>query len=146
MAAVTVLLANDHPIIRSGLRVILERERDLRVVAEAANGREAVVLAEYKRPDIILLDVSLPYVNGMAAAREISQKDRHAGIIFVGEHTDEAYVSEAFKAGARGYVSADAVQTDLVQAIRTVMAGDPFVSPGCMQPGRVNRDLPTRSA
>ena len=129
MGFINIVLASDHPIIRSTLRVILEREPDFRVVAEAANGQEAVVLAEYKRPDIILLDVKLPHVSGIAAARRIISKSRDAGIVFLAEHSDEEYVAQAFKAGARGYVLADSAQSDLIRAIRFVARGDTFLSP-----------------
>lgn len=126
---IRIVLANHHPIIRSDLRLLLERQPTFHVIGEAANGREAVVLMEYKQPDVILLDVSLPHVNGMAASREISSKSPSSGIIFVTALTDEEYISEAFKAGARGYVLEDAAQTDLPFAIRVVAAGRRFLSP-----------------
>lgn len=129
MGRINIVLASDHPIIRSTLRLILEREPEFRVVAEAANGQEAVILAEYKRPDIVLLDVKLPHVSGIAAARQITLKSRDAGIVFLTEHIDEEYVSQAFKAGARGYVLADSAQSDLILAIRVVARGDNFLSP-----------------
>ncbi len=124
-----ILLCNQHPIVRNGLRLLLERESEIRVIGEAGNGREAVVLAEHSHPDIVLLDVKLPHLNGIAAAREICSKDRDIGIVFVSAQVDEEYVSEALKAGARAYVVADAVQNDLVRAIRVVTRGDRFLSP-----------------
>ncbi len=129
MQPIRILLANHQPIIRSGLRSLLERERDFRVVAEAANGREAVVLADFKHPDIALLEIGLPLVNGIAVAREISGKEGAPKSIFVTAHTEEGYVLEAFKAGARGYVAGDAAASDLAQAIHVVAGGGRFLSP-----------------
>ncbi len=129
MKPTRILLCNDHPIVRCGLRLLLERESAFRVIGEAANGREAVLLADHTHPDIILLDVNLPHINGIAAAREICSKDSKPGIIFVTEHLDQEYVSEAFKAGARGYVLADSAQSDLIRAIQVVATGGRFLSP-----------------
>lgn len=98
-------------------------------MAEAANGREAIVLADYQRPEIILLDIQLPHVPGIAAAREISSKRTATRIIFVSTLTDASYVQEALKAGARGYVLGDTAQTDLPNAIRIVAQGGAFLSP-----------------
>jgi DNA-binding NarL/FixJ family response regulator len=88
-----------------------------------------MVLAEHTHPDIVLLDINLPHINGIATSREICSRDRNVGIIFVSVHVDEEYVSEAFKAGARGYVLADSAQSDLIPAIRVVARGDRFLSP-----------------
>ncbi len=133
-----ILLCNDHPIVRCGLRLLLERESAFRVIGEAANGREAVLLAEHTHPDIVLLDVQLPQISGIAAAREICSKNNKPGIIFISEHLDEEYVSEAFKAGARGYVLADSAQSDLIHAIGVVASGSRFVSPSISSPLRDN--------
>ena len=130
MDPIRVLLCNHHPIVRSGLRLLLEREPGIRVIGEAANSREAVALTEYQRPDVVLLDVKLPHMTGMRTAREITAKAAGIGVIFVSEHVDEEYVTEAFKAGARGYVRADSVQTDLIRAIGVVGRGGRFVSAG----------------
>jgi DNA-binding NarL/FixJ family response regulator len=129
MKLTRILLCNHHPIVRSGLRLVLEREPAFRIIGEAANGREAMVLAEHTHPDVVLLDINLPHINGIAIAREIRSKDRHIGLIFVSVHVDEEYVSEAFKAGARGYVLADSAQSDLIHAIRVIARGDRFLSP-----------------
>lgn len=130
MDPIRVLLCNHHPIIRSGLRLLLEREPEIRVVGEAADSREAVALTGYRHPTVVLLDVKLPYTNGIMTAREISSNTHGTGVVFVSEHVDEEYVVEAFKAGARGYVLADSVQTDLIRAIRVVAKGGRFLSPG----------------
>ena len=134
MPAIRILLANHQPIIRSGLRLLLEREPEFRVVAEAANGREAMVLAEFKHPDIVLLEVTLPYLNGIAVARELSSKGGFAKPVFVTADTDEGYVIEAFKAGAKGYVDGDSAPSDLARAIHVVTSGRLFLSPAiCTQ-------------
>lgn len=129
MPLVSILLANAHPIIRSNLRLLLERKSGLQVVAEAATGREAVILADYRRPDIILLDISLPEINGIAAAREILAANGKAIVVFVAPYCEETYAAEALKAGARGYVVEDYAEADLLPAIATVSAGEAFVSP-----------------
>lgn len=126
---IRIVLANHHPIIRSDLRLLLERQPAFRVSGEAANGREAVVLAEYRRPEIVLLDIKLPQPGGIAVAREISSKNPGLGIIFVTALADQEYVSEAFKAGARGYVLEDSAQTDLISAVHVVAGGGSFLSP-----------------
>ncbi len=128
MGLINIVLASNHPIIRSTLRLILERQPEFRVVAEAANGQEALVLMEFKRPNIVLLDVTLPQISGIAAARKITSKSPDAGIVFLTEHTDEEYVSEAFKAGARGYVLAASAQNELIRAVRVVANGGTFLS------------------
>ncbi|MDQ2844390.1 MAG: response regulator transcription factor [Acidobacteriota bacterium] len=129
MERIRVLLANHHPIIRSSLRLLLEREPRVRVIGEAANEREAIVLSEYLNPDITLLNVKLPHVAGIPAAREISAKGPNPKTIFVSALTDEGYVYEAFKAGARGYVLGDEAQADLVTGVLVVAKGGVFLSP-----------------
>jgi DNA-binding NarL/FixJ family response regulator len=129
MGQIRLVLANHHPIVRTTLRGLLEKEPDFEIVGEAANGREAVVLADYRRPDIVVLDIHLPLINGIPAAMEILSRSPQAGIIMVSGLADEEYVVEAFKAGARGYVRADSAQTDLVAAVRALIQGNSYVSP-----------------
>ncbi|HEY6990037.1 MAG TPA: response regulator transcription factor [Bryobacteraceae bacterium] len=129
MEPIRIVLAKHHPIIRSNLRLLLEREPAFRVIGEAADGREALALAEYRRPDVVLLDVQLPPVNGIATARDILSKRAECGIVFVTILTDQEYVSEALKAGARGYVLEDAAPVDLFEAVRVVAGGGSFLSP-----------------
>lgn len=126
---IRIVLANDHPIIRSDLRVLLERQPAFRVTGEAANGREAVVLTEYRRPDVVLLDIKLPQLSGIATSREIAAKKPGVGIIFLTALTDQEYVSEAFRSGAHGYVLTDAVQADLIPAVQVVARNGSFLSP-----------------
>ena len=133
MEPIRIVLANHHPIVRSNLRLLLEREPAFRVIGEAADGREAVALAEYHHPDVVLLDVQLPPLNGISTAREIASKRRGFAIIFVTVLTDQEYVSEALRAGARGYVLEDAASTDLSRAIRVVAGGGSFLSPAISQ-------------
>jgi DNA-binding NarL/FixJ family response regulator len=134
MLPIRILLASHQPIIRSGLRSLLEREAEFRVVAEAANGREAIVLSEYKHPDVALLDMKLPLVNGIAVAKQIASISHSPAAVFVSSHTDQSYVHEAFKAGARGYVDGDSAPSDLSRAIRVVARGRLFLSPAiCSQ-------------
>lgn len=105
----------------------------MRVIAEAGSGREALVLADYCQPDIVVMDIKLAQPAGIAAARLIASKLPNAGIVFVGVDADAEYVTEAFKAGARGYVLADSVPTELVGAIRVVAEGGKFVSTSLRQ-------------
>jgi two-component system, NarL family, response regulator DegU len=129
MEAIRVLLANHHPIVRSGLRSLLERDPKIRVVGEAANGREAILLAEYQNPEVAVLDIKLHSAHGLSAARTISSKQPRIKIIFVSPLTDEGYVHETFSAGARGYVFDESVQTGLLRAVFVVSAGGVFLTP-----------------
>jgi DNA-binding NarL/FixJ family response regulator len=133
MEPIRIVLANRHPIIRSNLRLLLEREPAFRVIGEAADGREAVALVEYRRPDIVVLDVQLPPLNGITTARDILSKRRECGIVFVTVLTDQEYVSEALSAGARGYVLEDAAPADLFRAVQVVSGGGNFLSPAISQ-------------
>lgn len=128
MDVIRIVLANHHPIVRTTLRELLEKEPSFEIVGEAANGREAVVLADYRRPDVVLLDIHLPFVNGMSAAAEIIARNSNAKVIMVTDLTDEEYLIEVFRSGARGYVRAETAQADLVRAIRTVAAGQWYLS------------------
>ncbi len=142
MLPIRILLASSQPIIRSGLRQLLEQESDFEVVAEAANGREALVLADYKQPDIALLEITLPLVSGVAVARQLSERLRAPRVVFVTSHIDETYVHEAFRASACGYVDADQSSSDLRQAIRVVGSGRLFLSPAVTR--QLLKELVTR--
>lgn len=134
MGTIRIVLANDHPIVRSSLRLLLEREPGFRVIAEAANGREAILLTDYQRPDIVVLDIQLPDVSGMTAARLIAGKHTGVRVVFVTALADDEYVAEAFKAGASGYVLSDSAQTDLIPAVHAAAQGQSFVSPAIKYP------------
>jgi DNA-binding NarL/FixJ family response regulator len=129
MPVIRVIIANDHPIVRTNLRLLLEREPGLRVVGEAANAREAVLLAEYQKPDIVLLDAKLQDASGVQTAREMLKKNPALNIVFISALTADEYVIEALKLGAHGYVTGDSAQSDLVPAVRAAAKGELFLSP-----------------
>jgi two-component system response regulator NreC len=126
---VTILLADDHTIVRQGLKLILSAHADLQVVGEAANGREAVELAAKLRPDIVLLDVQMPELNGMEATRKMVAANPRIRILVLSMHKEAVYVREMLRAGARGYILKDAIDTELLSAIRSVANGDGYISP-----------------
>lgn len=126
---IRILLASHQPIIRSALRALLEREPDFQVIAEAANGSEAILLSDYKHSDIALLDTKLPVLSGIAVAKHISSRAALPHTIFVSGDTDQSYIYEAFRVGARGYVNSDSATSELPQAIRVVARGGVFLSP-----------------
>jgi DNA-binding NarL/FixJ family response regulator len=126
---VRVMIADDHPMVRSGLRALLERGGEFQVIAEAANGYEAIDLAILHKPDVILLDVGMPRLSGPDAAQSISQKLPSARIVMVSMHSDEAYVLRALKAGAKGYLLKASPEADVLAAVRAVAAGNAYFSP-----------------
>ncbi len=129
MKEIRILLADDHTVVRKGLRLLLENQPGFKVIAEAANGREAVALAEEHKPDAVVIDVGMPILNGIEAARQISGKLSHTAVVFLSMHADEAYVLKALKAGARAYLLKDSAEYDLINAIKAVADGKAFFSP-----------------
>jgi two-component system response regulator NreC len=129
MSNIHILLADDHSVIRTGLRLVLERQQDFEVIGEASDGREAVALTEQHRPEVVVMDVTMPNLNGIEAARQISGAMPQIGIVMLSMHSDEAYVLRALKAGARGYLLKESAESDLIAAIRAVNAGKAFFSP-----------------
>jgi len=123
-----ILIADDHGIVRAGLKLLLNRISGTEVVAEAADGREAVRLAKAFQPDIVLIDVAMPLLNGLDAARQIVRENPRTGIIVLSMYMDESYVLRALDAGARGYLIKDNADDELENAIRSVAAGRPFFS------------------
>jgi DNA-binding NarL/FixJ family response regulator len=123
------MIADDHPLVRSGLRALLERDGEFEVVAEAADGNEAIDLAIQHKPDVILLDVGMPRLSGPDAAQSISQKLPLSRIVMLSMHSDEAYVLRALKAGARGYLLKASPEADVIAAVRAVAAGNAYFSP-----------------
>jgi two-component system, NarL family, response regulator NreC len=124
-----ILLADDHTVVRKGLRLLLESEAEFTVIADAADGRAAVALAEQHLPDVVVMDVAMPTLNGIEAARQITAKLPHIAVVFLSMHSDESYVLKALKAGARGYLLKDSAENDLIQAVKTVRQGKSFFSP-----------------
>jgi DNA-binding NarL/FixJ family response regulator len=124
-----VLIADDHALVRSGLRVLLERDHEFQVVAEAGDGYQALQLAEEYKPDIVMLDVGMPRLSGIDAASQIAQKLPGARVIILSMHSDEAYVLRALKAGAKGYVLKASGEIDVLNAVRAVAAGNAYFSP-----------------
>jgi len=127
-----VLLADDHQMVRHGLRLVLDRQPDLEVVAEAGDGAEAVQLAEEVRPDLAVLDVAMPRMTGLQAAAEISRGRPETKILVLSMHDNEQYLFEALKAGASGYVLKSAADRDLVEACRATLRGEPFFYPSAV--------------
>jgi DNA-binding NarL/FixJ family response regulator len=122
-------LADDHAIVRRGLRSLIESEPGITVVAEAADGLEALRLCDELHPDAIILDVAMPRLNGIEVAERVQKLQRAPSVIILSMHADESYIIRALAAGARAYLLKDATDEDLVPALRAVAAGKPFFSP-----------------
>jgi DNA-binding NarL/FixJ family response regulator len=127
-----VLLADDHAIVRSGLRMVLDRQPDIEVVAEAGDGAEAVKLALSEDIDLAILDVSMPRLTGLQAASELRSRRPDLHVLILSMHDNEQYFFEALKAGAAGYVLKSAAERDLVEACRASMRGEPFLYPAAV--------------
>jgi two-component system, NarL family, response regulator NreC len=128
-STIKILLADDHTIVRQGLKLILSSQPDLQVVGEAANGRETVELAEKLKPDLVLLDVAMPELNGIDATRRMMEVNPRLRILVLSMHKEAVYVREILKAGARGYLLKDVIDTELLNAVRSVARGDGYISP-----------------
>jgi DNA-binding NarL/FixJ family response regulator len=129
LKAIRVLLADDHAIFRDGLRAILDRQKDIVVVGEAGNGVEAVKKAAELAPDIVLMDINMPVMDGVRASRLITAQDQRVGIIILTMYREDEYVFEAIKAGAQGYVVKDARAREVLKAIRAVHRGEALIDP-----------------
>jgi two-component system response regulator NreC len=129
MNKVRVLLTDDHAIVRSGLRLLLEREQDLAVVGEATDGRAAVAWMERDQADVAVMDVGMPGLNGIEATAQIVRKYPEANVVMLSMHSDETYVLRCLRAGARGYILKESAEHELIAAIRAVAAGKSFFSP-----------------
>lgn len=129
MRKLRILLADDHKLLRSGLRLLLERQPDMSVVAEADDGREAVRNAATSKPDVVVLDIGMPNLNGIEACVQITQEHSATAVVMLSMHSDESYVLRALKAGARAYLLKDSAESDLVRAIHAVAEGKSYFSP-----------------
>ena len=125
---IRILIADDHGIVRGGLRMLIDRQPDMTVVAEASDGVDALERAQSERPDVAVLDVSMPRMTGLQAAREIRSHSPDTRVLMLSMHDDDRYFFEGLEAGAAGYVLKRAADTDLIDAVRTVAAGGTFLS------------------
>ena len=126
---IRIILADDHAVIRRGLRLVLEQQKDFEVVGEASDGRGAVNLAETARPDVAVLDITMPNLNGIEAAHQITARQIGVATIILSMHADESFVLRALKAGARAYCLKESAEGDLINAVRLVSEGKSFFSP-----------------
>jgi DNA-binding NarL/FixJ family response regulator len=129
MKRIRILLADDHAVVRQGFKMILGAQSDMEIVGEAGNGREAVERAEELRPDIVVMDVAMPELNGIEATRRLASSAPHTRVVALSMHKDSVYVREILRAGARGYLLKDSPAGDLVSAVRAVASGQSYLSP-----------------
>lgn len=127
--SIRVLLADDHGVVRKGLRFLLEQQAGIDIVGEAGDGREAVRVAAETNPDIVIMDIAMPLLNGIEATAQMVKRDQTVGVIILSMHSDEDYLLSALNAGAKGYLLKDSAEVDLVRAIHSVRKGTPFFSP-----------------
>ena len=130
---ISVLIADDHTIVRSGVRLLLEAETDIRVVGEALNGREALELAESLQPDIVLMDITMPEMDGLEATRQLKARFPHINVLVLTMHRSDDYFFEMLKAGASGYILKGAKTSELINAVRVVQQGEIFLYPSMTQ-------------
>lgn len=126
---ILILLADDHAVVRQGFRYILNAQADMEVVGEAGDGNEAVRAAKELEPNVVIMDVAMPGLNGIEATRRICDSLPHTRVLALSMHKDSVYVREILRAGARGYLLKDAIDKDLVFAVRTVARGEGYISP-----------------
>ena len=141
---ISVLVADDHPVVRDGLCTMLELEPDIKVVGRASDGVEAVELARRTHPDVILLDVQMPIMDGIEALRKIRARDPEARVIVLTTYRNEDYLFPSLQAGARGYLLKDATREELASAIRKVAAGESLLDPALMSMSRPEYNVTSR--
>jgi DNA-binding NarL/FixJ family response regulator len=125
-----ILLADDHAVVRQGFKMILAAQPDMEIVGEAGNGREALDLASQLQPDVIVMDVAMPELNGIEATRRVADVSPRSRVLALSMHKDSVYVREILRAGARGYLLKDSVSSDLLAAVRAIARGEGYLSPG----------------
>jgi DNA-binding NarL/FixJ family response regulator len=126
---IRILLADDHAMVRQGFRMILSAQSDMEIVGEAGNGREAVELADNLKPDVVVMDVAMPELNGIEATRRITAASPRTRVLALSMYKDSVYVREILRAGARGFLLKDAIDRDLLAAVRAVASGEGYLSP-----------------
>lgn len=144
MKPISILLADDHAIVRKGIQFLTQNEPDLEMIGAAKDGREAVEMSQKLRPDVVILDYSMPNLNGLEAAAQIAQSAFVPAMIMLSMHTDETYIMRAISAGINGYVSKESAEDEIVDAIRAVVAGKPFLSPAIAR--RLLQNSPAESS
>jgi len=130
---IRILLADDHSILREGLRMLLDRQSEFEVVGDASNGREAVEMAGSLEPDVVIMDLAMPGLNGIEATRRIISRNAHTAVVILSMHSDESYILRSLKAGARAFLLKDSLKSDLIDAIRAAVQGKSFFSPKVSQ-------------
>ncbi|MCJ7536474.1 MAG: response regulator transcription factor [Anaerolineales bacterium] len=130
---ISVLIADDHTIVRSGVRMLLEAESDIRVVGEALNGREALELTESLQPDVVLMDITMPEMDGLEATKQLKSRFPHINVLVLTMHRSDDYFFEMLKAGASGYILKGAKTSELINAVRIVQQGQVFLYPSMTQ-------------
>ncbi|HTB11614.1 MAG TPA: response regulator transcription factor [Bryobacteraceae bacterium] len=127
---IRILLADDHALVRHGFRMILAAQPDMEIAGEAGNGKEAVELAQTLKPDVVVMDVTMPELNGIEATRRLIELSPRSRVLALSMHKDAVYVREILRAGARGYLLKDSADADLLAAVRAVAKGEGYLSPG----------------
>jgi len=127
---IRILLADDHAVVRQGFKMILAAQPDMEIVGEAGNGREALDLAGQLQPDVAVMDVAMPELNGIEATRRLADLSPRTRVLALSMHKDSVYVREILRAGARGYLLKDSISSDLLAAVRAVARGEGYLSPG----------------
>ncbi|HTT62542.1 MAG TPA: response regulator transcription factor [Bryobacteraceae bacterium] len=127
---IRILLADDHAVVRQGFKMILAAQPDMEIIGEAGNGREALDLAGQLQPDVIVMDVAMPELNGIEATRRVADLSPRSRVLALSMHKDSVYVREILRAGARGYLLKDSIASDLLAAVRAVARGEGYLSPG----------------
>lgn len=141
--SIRIMIADDHAIVRDGLKMILETDMDMVVVGNAANGHQAIREAAVLQPDIILMDISMPELNGIEACRIITEQLPTTRVIMLSMHNTHEHVFRSIRAGARGYLLKESIGSEVVKAIQTVMGGKNFLGAGIELPSRISiRDIP----